>query len=155
MKMNLIKRFKTQELVCPHVFGKYDIHTIATWIDPRLEYFLNVLGDNVDEPIIVNNYHFDTSTNRLTQRGLRCIHCDEVKKYIKSGILFNSPHTRFQAVDFNIVGKTVKETIHIIEGFYKGLDIGLRIELDNKNRVHVDVNNPNKGTIIYFKPSIK
>lgn len=150
--MNLLKRFKTQELVCPHVFMKYDIHTIITWLDPRLENFLNTLGDNCEEPIMVNNYHIDSSINHFTQRGLRCIQCDEIQKYIKKGVLFNSPHQRFQAVDFNIMGKSVKETIHLIEGFYKGLDYGIRIELDNINRVHIDVNNNNKGTIIYFKP---
>lgn len=135
------KYFSLRELVCPHVQKK---HWDKSWqfIDPKLIYVLDTIRERLDKPIYVN-------TGKLTQRGLRCIHCEIVKDKIAKGELYMSAHLLGKAVDFSVKGMEAEEVRLWIAKNGHLLPYPVRLE-SGVSWVHLDVYETDTDQKVYF-----
>lgn len=140
-----MKYFDLDELVCPHIYNKFGDFAWS-FFDPRLLITVDILRIYIDKSIYVNNWmvHGDFS-----QRGCRCIQCQLVKDAIKKGILYVSPHMRFQAADMDITGYTAEEARQWIVTNQNIFPYNIRLEKD-VTWVHLDVASNSDEKIILF-----
>lgn len=137
------KNFILEELVCPHVFRKYG-EQAWTFFDYRILMVLDFIRDQLGATY-VNNW--DMGGN-YSQRGLRCIQCNLVKKAIKNNILYESAHLRGQAFDFKVKNKTYSKVNLWIISNPIHIPFPIRMEKNTKGWSHVDVCNDGKNGYI-------
>lgn len=132
---NPLKYFDLEELVCPHIFYKYG-EWVWKFFDPRMLKMLEwtrekhgpVYVNNWDQPEYLNSDYIKYIRSRikaglpiisehvpespkglLDERGVRCNLCSLYVKKTDKGILYISPHGRWQADDFDVKGRTPEE----------------------------------------------
>jgi hypothetical protein len=116
--------------------------------DGRLLKWLDWFRTSIDRPVTINNY---MQGGKFTQRGYRCNLCSLVREKTLDNTLYLSAHTRFQAVDFNVLDMGDEEIRQWIDIHKKEMPVNIRIEKDTVGWVHVDVANDTYNKIIYFK----
>lgn len=140
--------FGLKELVCPHVYDKFR-EFAWQFLDPRLLDTLLVIREKIGKPIVVNNW---AKGGSLTQRGLRCNICPLVKEKTALEKVYMSAHNQGMAVDFNVVGMSVKQAHEWLKKNQILLPYPIRLEeIDGVNRVHIDVRSDGFKQITMFK----
>jgi hypothetical protein len=156
--------FDLEEIVCPHVFYKYG-EWVWQFFDSRLLQVLDWIRER-NGPVYVNNWGQPEYLNSpyimyirsrikaglpiiaehvpeapkgmFDERGVRCNLCDLNLKKTKAGILYISPHFRWQAADFDVQGKHAEETRQWIIANQIKLPFPVRLE-KGVSWVHLDV----------------
>ena len=151
------RNFVIQELVCPHVFGRFG-ERAWPFFDERLLMTLDFLRDKWNAPIYANNYDMTQAARQrlglglYDERGCRCIKCDLVKKAITEDRLYCSAHMRFQACDFNVTGMSPEKVTLWLVTNYVLLPFPIRVEKNTKGWTHIDVSNTGKNKVELFNP---
>jgi len=141
------EHFILQELVCKHTFDKYGKFA-ENFLDPRLIITLETIRERINKPIFVNSWD---SGGRFDERGLRCPHCDIVKKEIAKGNLYMSAHTLGRGVDFDVQGLLSDEVRLWIAKYKNWLPYPIRLE-KGVSWVHLDLFNNTRDKIVFFEP---
>lgn len=134
--------FNIKELVCKHVYNKWK-ERAWQFLDDRLLENLLFIRQNINKPIIINNWE-----NGKTQRGLRCNCCKLVTD--NKDKVYLSQHIFGKAVDFDVVGMSAEEVRQWIKSNQDKLPHPCRLEKD-VNWVHLDVMNNTSSKIIEFE----
>jgi hypothetical protein len=156
--------FELEELVCPHIFYKWG-DWVWQFFDERILKNLDwirerngpVFVNNWDQPEYLNSDYVMYIRNRIKtgmpivpehvpdapaglydERGVRCNLCDLVVKKSKAGVLYITPHVRWQAVDFDVQGRTAEEMRQWIVTNQAKLPYPVRLE-KGVSWVHMDV----------------
>jgi hypothetical protein len=129
-----MKYFGIKELVCPHVYEKFG-EKAWRFLDERLLENLDWIRENLDKPIVVNNW---AQGGEYSQRGLRCTRCILVIEQVDLRKVYLSAHIFGKAVDFNVVGMTAEEVRQWIKAHAKDLPHPCRLE-ESVSWVHLDV----------------
>ena len=140
--------FNVKELVCDHVYRRFNEG--AWFLIPTfwLETLLIVRRDILQRPMICNKY--DSSSSMYTQRGTRCNLCQLVKDATRDGISYNSAHSKNIANDFNIIGMTAEQARQLINSHQELLPYPIRLER-GVSWLHIDgYDNDNGQKITYF-----
>lgn len=121
--------FDITELVCPHVYNKYN-ERAWQFFDADALYGLLLMRETIfGVPMYINSYK-----NGKTQRGLRCNRCELVKS---KATLYLSQHLFGRAWDFTVQGYTAEQARKkIIENAHL-FPFNFRLESD-VNWVHWD-----------------
>lgn len=147
---SLKKYFDISELVGPSTYKK---HGQRAWkfFDFRLLETLLILRENINKPIIINNWK---KGGVYKQRGLRTILQQIVKKFFYANRLYLSGHLLGKAIDFDVEGMTAQEVRQWIELNQDLFPYKIRLEYKkNKktiNWVHLDVIYETKNKFIYY-----
>lgn len=144
------RHFILQELVCPHIFKKFE-RQAWSFLDDRLLQTLDLLRDQFNKPVYVNNWDIGGTYD---ERGYRCIQCSIVQDAIKHNILYASAHTRAQGVDFEVKGMSVIEVRQWIIGNPSVLPYPIRLEKNAPTWNHLDVCNTGKNKVELFNGNI-
>ena len=135
--------FDIKELVCPHVYSKFGKFA-WNFVDYKVVYLINDIRGRLNKPITVNN-------GELTQRGLRCPHCEIVKKKLEEGALYMSAHTFGKAFDFDVEGLTAEEVRLYLVAKKSLWPYAFRLE-KNVTWVHLDIFTEGLEKITFFEP---
>jgi len=146
--------FSIDELVCEHVYNKYGA---KSWIffDTELLIMLDTIRDRIGKPIFVNDWSIGGHLNkegqivRYNERGLRCNHCDIVKKKAEAGILYMSAHCLGKGADFEVQGLLAEEVRQWIVKHANWWPYHIRLEAD-VNWVHLDVYDQSENKVYIF-----
>ncbi|MEG2164119.1 MAG: hypothetical protein RRY55_06540 [Bacteroidales bacterium] len=126
------KYFKTEELVCRHVYAKFG-EQAEMFIDSRLFETLDIIREKIlCVPMIVNNWKSD---GQFSQRGLRCNCCQIVKSKTAP---YLSAHVLGKAVDFDAKWMTAEQARQAIIKAQILLPYPIRLE-SGVSWVHLDV----------------
>lgn len=148
MTHRVSRYFDIKELVCPHIYDKFREYAWQ-FFDPRLLDVLLVIRENINSPIIVNNW---SSGGDLSQRGYRCNLCSIPKEKTSLEKLYMSAHCQGMAIDFNVNGMSVEDVHKWINDNKILLPHPIRLEeFDGVNRVHIDTRSDGMHAITYFK----
>lgn len=140
------KYFKIQELVSKQVYEKYG-EKCWEFINPKIIMFLDTLRNDLNKPIVVNNWLWKGS---FQQRGLRA---NKDPLVLDKKGLYCSQHCFGNAVDFDVQGMGTKEVYdYIIKNYSNYKDYITRIENINSapTWIHVDCANTDKDELIIF-----
>jgi hypothetical protein len=158
--------FDLEELVCPHIFYKFG-EFIWQRFDERLLKTMDFIREKLGA-VFVNNWDSSEYLNSeyvmyirsrikaglsvdenkapakpkgiFTQRGYRCNLCSIPSGKTKANELYASAHTCFQAVDFDVQGRTAEEVRKwIVDNAYK-MPFPVRLE-KGVSWVHLDIVN--------------
>jgi len=126
--------FKVQELVSRKV---YDVHgdSAIRFIDPRLIANIVYIRQELNKPIIINDWHLG---GIMQQRGLRENTSKIVKDMTALDKLYLSAHVLGCAVDMTIVGMSANDVRDWIVEHKDEMPYPFRLEAD-VNWVHLDV----------------
>jgi len=140
--------FQVWELVCPHVYKKYGDRSLM-FADERLIKWLTWFRTSINRPVIINTYG---NGGHYTQRGYRCNICPIVMDKTIDRDMYLSAHTRFQAVDLNVIGMVDEEVRKWIDTHKKEMPCRIRIEKGTPGWSHIDVATDPAGydMITYF-----
>lgn len=135
--------FKTHEVVCPHILGRFGDEAWR-FFDPRLLEVIGWLRTALNREFLANNYNL-----ALKQRGLRCNLCRLVGSKTHKRVCYMSAHVLGAALDFNVEGMTTSE-VH--EWLYEhALELPYPIRLEKHVRwVHLDVATEGPDKIVWF-----
>jgi len=137
--------FGLKELVCQHVFGKYN-ERAWMFLDPRLLVTIDSIRERIGKPVFVNNWD---SGGEYSQRGLRCTNCEIVQSATKNGALYMSAHLFGRAVDFDVQGLLAEEVRQWIIQKKPFWPYPIRLE-DGVSWVHLDVYDENTNEKVYL-----
>lgn len=127
--------FDIRELVCPHTFSTHGERSWMFLSTEILHTLLVLRTDILNVPLVCNNW---AAGGTLSQRGLRCNLCDEVKtKHTDKGRLYLSAHCMGRALDLSSSRMTAEEMRQRIKRNAKKLPYHVRIEKD-KTWLHID-----------------
>lgn len=101
-----LNNFTLDELVCEHVYEKYDVFAY-NFFDPRILIMIDTIRDRINKAIFINNWQ---AHGEFSQRGLRCPECQIPKDYAVKNILYMSAHTLGKGFDFEVEGLLAEET---------------------------------------------
>lgn len=133
--------FKAHELVPKSVYEQFKNDAIM-FIDAKILRMADLLRCYYQKPILMNNW---VDGGQLQYRGLRIPECPQYTQF--------SPHTRGQALDFNVYGVDDEEVRkHIIDNADKIYTQITRIEANTKGWVHIDCVNTRANSIVIFNP---
>ena len=140
MKLTIIQQqvshfFDIKELVCPHVYERFDDEA-WNFLDERLLNTLYTIRLYLDKPIIVNNW---AKGGSYSQRGLRCNVCPLVKEKTSLEKVYVTAHLQGKAIDFHVPGLTSDEVRDFIVGIQRQLPYPIRIERGTQGWVHIDM----------------
>jgi hypothetical protein len=123
-------------------------------MDDKLLMTIDLLRDQLG-PIYGNNYSMTVEERKklgiplFDERGFRCIQCDLVKKAIKDGILYVSPHMTGQGFDGDVKGKTAAQVrLWIVANEIK-LPYPVRLE-KAVTWLHIDTRDAGQGKVFLF-----
>ena len=135
--MYIPKFFSVREVVCPHVYNKWQNSERMIWafFDPTLLQTLDFIRESLMKPITVNNW---ADGGSFTQRGLRCNLCPIVSEKNKNGKLYVSSHILGKAADFDVKGMTAEEVRQWLIKNKEKLPYPICIE-EGVNWVHLDM----------------
>lgn len=137
----LKRYFNIKELVCPHVYVKFGEQAWIFLSTPLLHTLLVLRRDILKVPLVCN-------TKILTQRGLRCNHCEIVKGKTTP---YLSAHVTGNGIDLSGSEMTAEEMRLKIAENVDMLPCKVRIEQD-VNWLHIDCYDSGKNVrITYFK----
>lgn len=122
------KYFQLKELVCPHCLNKYGDKAWQFLSTELLSTILTIRTKILNVPMIVN------SSNKYTQRGLRCNRCNLVAN--KKNV-YMSAHCLGKAIDFHTNKFTPEQCRQKIKDNINLFEYPIRLE-ENVNWVHVD-----------------
>lgn len=126
--------FRTEELVCPHVFERFG-HAALDFFDKDLLAVLLFIRQGLNRPIYVNNWAWGGDKS---QRGLRCNCCALVKGKTALEKPYLSAHLFGKGIDFHVQGMTAEEVRQWIAQNAAYLPCKIRVE-SGVSWVHVDV----------------
>jgi hypothetical protein len=139
--------FSSDEMVCPHTFGKFGEQSWQFFRIELLETLLIVRRDILQVPMTINTW---LHKGQFPQRGLRCNLCKLVSDKTKAGEIYLSPHILGSAVDFDAKGMIAERARNIIIHHDDELPYPIRFEED-VSWVHMDVYDTLNGKISFFK----
>lgn len=141
------KKFKIQELVCPHVYKKYGEKSWEFFNKDLLE-DLDLIRELLGVPIIINNYSVG---GQYKESGNRCPFCSINSKKIANKELSMSMHNSFRAFDLKPQGLSIKKAIDIILDNSSKFKAVKRIENPNNTPtwIHIDTRGHEKGIRIF------
>ena len=140
------KYFDLQELVCKHIYNKYG-QSAWDFFDKDFLAVLLYIRENLGKAIYVNNWQL--KDGELTQRGLRCQHCQMVKDKTKDGKPYMSAHLFGKALDFDVKGMTAEDVRQWIIAHKADLPHPVRLE-DKVSWVHLDVRYDDTEKMVYL-----
>lgn len=153
--------FSLEELVCPHVYYRlgesawqfFSVQLLETldWVRERngpmfvnnwdqyltsdyIKYIKERASNNL--PIIQADLP-NAPAGLLDERGIRCNMCDLYLKKTDKGLIYLSPHFRWQAADFDMQGKHAEEVRQWLVDNKNKLPHSIRLE-KNVSWVHLD-----------------
>jgi hypothetical protein len=146
--------FDIEEVVCPHVLDYYRAweplnsygHFAWNFFDIRLLVTVEILHLALNKHMYVNDY---TVYGVFSQRGFRCVKCQEMVDLYKSGKLFTDPHALGKAWDLTVAGMTAEEVRQWITANQKILPYPIRLE-DKVTWVHLDTLNNSSQKVVLF-----
>ena len=124
----LIKYFDIKELVCNHIYEKFNTQAWMFLSTPLLHTLLVLRTEVINLPIVIN-------TSSLKQRGMRCNMCPIVKGKTSA---YLSAHVTGNGIDFSCSSKSAEELRQIIKDNQDKLPYPIRLE-DGVTWVHIDV----------------
>ena len=140
--------FELKELICPDVFKFYG-ETSWQFFDPRLFVTIDKLRERLNKAMFVNNWN---EGGEFTQRGFRCIQCQLEQDAFKNNKMYCSPHSRGQAIYFDVQGLVAEEVRQYIIKNPNLLPYPVRLEA-GVNWVHMDVvDNYIGDKVVLFNP---
>ena len=146
MKHPIIQYFSIEEVVCPHIYKKFNTYA-WNFFDPRLLDTVYFIRNKTGIPMVVNDWYNGGS---LSQRGLRCNVCMLVREKTDLQKVYITPHYQGTGWDFNVKGQSAEDTRIWIEQHKLELPHPIRLESD-VSWVHLDVRtNKENGLITYF-----
>lgn len=125
--------FDLHELVCEHVYKHFG-YFAWSFLDDRTLRVLDVIRQKLNKPVYVNNWDIN---GQFSQRGLRCLKCDLIRKAAVEGRMYFSPHLRGVAYDFDVQGMVAEEVRVWIEKNHLIIPFPVRLE-DTVSWVHLD-----------------
>lgn len=144
IKEKLERFFKIHELVCPHVYERFG-EKAWDYFDIRLLETLLFIRTELNMPMTVNNWK---GGGMISQRGLRCNLCSEVKSKTYA---YLSSHIFGKGIDFVVKGMTANAVRDWITKHQDKLPYPIRLEVGPKvTWVHLDVCNETDKKIVYF-----
>jgi len=144
----LKKYFNVKELVCNHVYSRFNEG--AWFLIPTfwLHTLLILRRDILQLPLICNNYQ--STNDNYTQRGCRCNICQIVKDETAKNNSYNSAHLKNVANDFTVIGMTAEQARQRIAARQNLLPYPIRLER-GVSWLHIDgYDNDNGQKITYF-----
>lgn len=138
--------FKIEELVCPHIYGKFGLYAWQ-FFDHRLLDTLLVIREKIAKPIYVNNWDMGGD---FSQRGFRCNICPLVKEKTSLEKLYVTAHSQGMGVDFDVKGMSAEEVRKWIKDNQILLPHPIRLEED-VNWLHLDTRSDGFRAITWFK----
>lgn len=126
--------FRTEELVCPHVFGRFK-HRSLDFLDPRLKAVVLFIREGLGLPMYVNNWVWGGDKS---QRGIRCNICALIKEKTYLEKVTMSGHALARALDFMVKGMTAQQVRDWLEQHKEELPYPIRVE-SGVSWVHIDV----------------
>lgn len=124
----LKKYFDIKELVCNHIYEKFNTQAWMFLSTPLLHTLLILRTEIINLPIVIN-------TSSLKQRGMRCNMCPIVKGKTSA---YLSAHVTGNGIDFSCSSKSAEELRQIIKDNQDKLPYPIRLE-DGVTWVHIDV----------------
>lgn len=124
----LKKYFDIKELVCNHIYEKFNTQAWMFLSTPLLHTLLVLRTEVINLPIVIN-------TSSLKQRGMRCNMCPIVKGKTNA---YLSAHVTGNGIDFSCSSKSAEELRQIIKDNQDKLPYPIRLE-DGVTWVHIDV----------------
>ena len=139
--------FRTEELVCPHVYKRFGERSLD-FIDEKMKETLLVIREKLNRPMYINNWAWGGDKS---QRGLRCNCCALVKEKTALEKPYLTAHGFGKGFDFHVKDMTAQEVRDWLKKNQVLLPYPIRIERD-VNWVHVDVLEYGQtgGKISYF-----
>jgi len=145
----LKKFFKIQELICPHILGRWGEQSWRFFHTAFLETLLIIRRDILQSGMTCNNYHVGGT---MSQRGIRCNLCQMTRDATSKNQLATLGHPIGAAGDFTVTGMTAQEARSRISANADKLPYPIRLE-DGVNWLHFDVLDTMNGQkITLFKP---
>lgn len=124
----LKKYFDIKELVCNHIYEKFNTQAWMFLSTSLLHTLLILRTEIINLPIVIN-------TSSLKQRGMRCNMCPIVKGKTSA---YLSAHVTGNGIDFSCSSKSAEELRQIIKDNQDKLPYPIRLE-DGVTWVHIDV----------------
>lgn len=124
----LKKYFDIKELVCNHIYEKFNTQAWMFLSTPLLHTLLILRTEVINLPIVIN-------TSSLKQRGMRCNMCPIVKGKTSA---YLSAHVTGNGIDFSCSSKSAEELRQIIKDNQDKLPYPIRLE-DGVTWIHIDV----------------
>lgn len=124
----LKKYFDIKELVCNHIYEKFNTQAWMFLSTALLHTLLVLRTEIINLPIVIN-------TGSLKQRGMRCNMCPIVKGKTSA---YLSAHVTGNGIDFSCSSKSAEELRQIIKDNQDKLPYPIRLE-DGVTWVHIDV----------------
>ena len=137
--------FNVKEFFCPHIVERFGE---SAWNFPDIRLLETVLWirKTLAKPMMINSQQLG-----LTERGMRCNLCNEVKKHDTA---YLSAHVLGQGVDFTVTGMTATQVRKWIDDHKDDLPHKIRLERKSNGKeiswVHLDVRNEGVDKIVYF-----
>lgn len=140
--------FRTEELVCPHVYNRFGERSLD-FIDDRLKETIVTIREKLNRPIYINNWAWG---GNKSQRGLRCNVCALVKEKTSLDKPYLSAHVLGKGVDFNVKDMPAQAVRDWLRMNQILLPYPIRVESD-VTWIHIDVLEYGQtgGKISFFK----
>ena len=141
--------FDIKELVCPHTYARFGDNSWQFLQTPLLHTLLVLRTKILNVPLNCNNWY--KVGGKLSQHGLRCNLCEEVKKYTDINRTYLSAHIQGLAVDLTSPKMKAQQMRDIIKDHADDLPYPVRIEQndgDNPTWLHIDCYDTAKGNKI-------
>lgn len=139
--------FDIKELVCPHTYARFGENSWLFLQTPLLHTLLVLRTKILNVPLHCNNWY--KVGGKLSQRGLRCNLCEEVKKkHTDLNSIYLSPHVQGLAVDLTSPKMTAQQMRDIIKDHAGDLPYPVRIEQNEDDKpswLHIDCYDTAKG----------
>ena len=161
------KHFTLEEVICPHLYYKHG-EWVWQFFDQRLLEMLDWIREELGRPVYLNNWDMPKYINSeylryirgrvknglpiinsnvpaspaglFDERGVRCNLCNLYVKKTEAGVIYISPHGRWQGADFDVAGMTAEEVRQWLVKNQARLPYSIRLER-GVSWVHMDVVN--------------
>jgi hypothetical protein len=137
-----LKYFKVEELVNPTIFKQFGSKSIM-FIDDRIITAIEIIREEINTPIIINNWH---NNGEFENSGLRAFNCPIGAEF--------SQHKFGRAMDLKQRKYSAEQLRQIIKELAKNKLKGLvtGIELKTDTWVHIDCRNTGSNKLMEFNP---
>ena len=143
----LKENFDIKELVCPHTYARFGENSWQFLQTPLLHTLLVLRTKILNVPLNCNNWY--KVGGKISQRGLRCNLCEEVKKkHTDLNTIYLSAHVQGLAVDLTSPKMTAQQMRDIINAHADNLPCPVRIEQNEDDKptwLHIDCYDNAKG----------
>lgn len=141
--------FSVKELVCPHTYARFGENSWQFLQTPLLHTLLILRTEILKVELHCNNWY--KVGGKLSQRGLRCNLCEEVKKYTDINRTYISAHIQGLAVDLTSPKMQAQQMRDEIMAHADLLPYPVRIEQNEDDKptwLHIDCYDTAKGNKI-------